>query len=147
MLINMLMASRLLYGMSRRGVLPGVFGRVSSRRTPWVSILFTTALAVLLLAVVDDLTSLSDTTVLLLMAVFAMVNISALVLRRDRVEHRHFRAPTVAIVLGAAVCLFFLLPFGREASVYLLALWLLLGGVVLWLINWFALRRTRTPGS
>jgi amino acid transporter len=147
MLINMLMASRLLYGMSRRGVLPGVFGWVSARRTPWVSIAVTTALAVLLLITVDDLTSLSDTTVLLLMAVFALVNVSALVLRRDRVAHRHFRAPTVAVVLGAAVCLLFLLPLGREASVYLLALWLLLGGVVLWLVNWFVLRRTDTPAD
>jgi amino acid transporter len=135
MLINMVMASRLLYGMARRGVLPEAFGRLSPRRTPWVAIAFSTALSVLLLLTIDDLTSLSETTVLLLMAVFALVNISALVLRRDRVEHRHFRAPTVAIVLGAVVCLAFLLPLGRDGSVYLLALWLLLGGVALWLVN------------
>ena len=45
-LINMLMASRLLYGISRQRVLPHAFARIlPSRRTPWVSILFTTALA------------------------------------------------------------------------------------------------------
>ena len=45
-LINMLMASRLLYGMSKQRVLPPVLGRVlEGRRTPWVAILFTTALA------------------------------------------------------------------------------------------------------
>ncbi len=36
-LINMLMASRLLYGMSHEQVLPGPLGRVlHTRRTPWV---------------------------------------------------------------------------------------------------------------
>ena len=40
------MASRLLYGLARQGVLPHVLGSVHpTRRTPWVSILFTTALA------------------------------------------------------------------------------------------------------
>ena len=43
-LINMLMASRLLYGMARQRVLPPAFGRVHpTRRTPWVAIIFTTA--------------------------------------------------------------------------------------------------------
>lgn len=42
-LINMLMASRLLYGMARQGVLPAALGRVlPGRRTPWVAIIFTT---------------------------------------------------------------------------------------------------------
>ena len=36
MLINMLMASRLLYGMANRGVLPAPFAWVSPRKTPWV---------------------------------------------------------------------------------------------------------------
>ena len=41
-LLNMMMASRLLYGMSRERVLPGALGRVhATRRTPWVAILFT----------------------------------------------------------------------------------------------------------
>ncbi|MDR7273850.1 APC family permease [Catenuloplanes atrovinosus] len=142
MLINMLMASRLLYGMANRGVLPAVFGRVGARRTPWVSIAFTTAVAILLLIAVDDLGDLSDTTVLLLTAVFLAVNVSALVLRRDTVEHDHFRAPTAVLVLGALVSAVFLLPVVREAGVYLLAFWLLLGGAVLWAINWAVTRST-----
>ena len=45
-LINMLMASRLIYGMARQRVLPPVLGTVSSiRRSPWVAILLTTAIA------------------------------------------------------------------------------------------------------
>ena len=46
-LINMLMASRLLYGLARKRVLPHALGLVHHRsRTPWVAILFTTVLAV-----------------------------------------------------------------------------------------------------
>ena len=42
-LINMLMASRLIYGMARQHVLPPVLGTVHPRRhTPWVAIVFTT---------------------------------------------------------------------------------------------------------
>ena len=45
-LINMLMASRLIYGMARQHVLPPVLGSVhKTRRTPWVAILFTTMIA------------------------------------------------------------------------------------------------------
>ena len=141
MLINMLMASRLLYGMSRRGVLPESLSLLTPRRTPWVAIALTTALSLLLLFTVDDLSDLSDTTVLLLVAVFLLVNVAALVLRRDPVDHPHFRAPAAALAAGALISLVFLLPIGRDASIYLLALWLLLGGAVLWLVHWLLLRR------
>jgi amino acid transporter len=45
-LINMLMASRLLYGMARQGLLPPVLGWVHrGRQTPWVAIILTTVIA------------------------------------------------------------------------------------------------------
>jgi amino acid transporter len=38
-LINLIMASRLMYGMAEQGVVPGVLGRVLPKRgTPWVAI-------------------------------------------------------------------------------------------------------------
>jgi basic amino acid/polyamine antiporter, APA family len=144
MLINMLMASRLLYGMSKRGVLPSALSRLTSRRTPWAAIAVTTGLSLLLLFTVDDLTDLSDTTVLLLVAVFLLVNVAALVLRRDRVAHPHFRAPAAVLVAGAVISLIFLLPIGREAGIYLLALWILLGGAALWLLT-RTMAHTRRP--
>src|SRR6476659_6280845 len=53
-LINMLMASRLVYGMAKQRVLPPVLGKVHpTRRTPWVAIAFTTALAFALIAIVS----------------------------------------------------------------------------------------------
>jgi len=135
-LINMLMASRLVYGMSREGIVPRLFGRVhNGRQTPFVAILFTTALGFGLVATskVEDL---GDTTALLLLCVFAVVNVAVLVLRRDTVDHQHFRAPTVLPVLGALTCVVLASPFvGREGSVYLTAGILLGIGVLLWFVN------------
>ena len=45
-LINMLMASRLLYGLANQDVLPRTLGKVHPvRRTPWVAIIFTTLIS------------------------------------------------------------------------------------------------------
>ncbi|HYE34497.1 APC family permease [Methylocaldum sp.] len=139
-LINMLMASRLLYGMANERILPPVFGAVHpSRRTPWVSILFTTVIAVGLLVAAgeDGVRKLGGTTALLLLCIFTGVNIACLVLRREKVEHTHFRAPTAAPVLGALFCGYLALPVlsGRPASDYVIALALLGVGIALWGIN------------
>ena len=135
-LMNMIMASRLVYGMARQRVVPSLFGTVhSTRGTPWVAILFTTAIAAVLVAT-GDIGGLAETTVLLLLCVFALVNISVLLLRRDRVDHEHFRAPTWMPVVGAVVCLILALPItGRDTAVYMRVGILIAIGVVLWLIN------------
>lgn len=93
-LVNMIMASRLLYGMAQERILPSPLGRLSSRRTPSVAIGFTTLIAAGLI-LTGDLGALADTTVLLLLAVFIVVNVSVLVLRRDEVEGDHFRVPVM----------------------------------------------------
>ena len=136
-LINMLMASRLLYGMSHEQVLPGPLGRVlHKRRTPYVAILFTTLLAFFLIGYAD-LAALGGTTAFLLLCVFAVVNVAVLVLRRDRVEHKHFRAPTALPVLAAVLCVYLASPLsGRAGADYKIAGWLMLIGVGLWAITW-----------
>ena len=135
-LINMVMASRLIYGMAAQGIVPRQMGRVHrGRRTPWVAIVFVAALAMLLL-VLGDLESLADTTVLLLLGVFVCVNVAVLVLRRDRVEHEHWRAPTVLPALGAAACLGLIVQKAfDDAVVFAYAGGLLALGVVLWGIS------------
>ena len=136
-LINMLMASRLLYGMANERVLPKVLGRVHrTRRTPWVGIVFTTLIAFGLIWFAD-LTALGGTTALLLLCVFTVVNIAVLVLRRDRVEHKHFRAPTVIPVIGALACAYLASPLsGRASADYKVAGVLLVIGVVLWAVTY-----------
>ncbi len=141
-LINMLMASRLLYGMANERILPNFFGTVHpTRRTPWVSILFTSVIAYILVISVD-LSVLGGTTALLLLAVFTLVNVAVLVLRKDKVEHRHFRAPTWAPILGIGLCGFLATPLsGRPASQFLIAGILLGIGVLLWFVNYLVVGR------
>ena len=136
-LINMLMASRLLYGMANEEVLPSPLGKIlRGRRTPWIAIIFTSLLAFVLIGFAD-LTALGGTTSLLLLCVFTVVNIAVLVLRRDTVEHKHFRAPTVLPVLGVVLCAYLASPLsGRAGADYRIAGWLMLVGIVLWALTW-----------
>lgn len=143
-LINMLMASRLLYGMANERIIPKAFGMVhAARRSPWVAIVFTSAIAILLVSTVD-ISALGDTTALLLLAVFVVVNVTVLVLRKDKVEHRHFRAPTVIPALAAVLCLYLVSPLsGRPARDYLVGALLLAVGLLLWGVNALFMRRQR----
>jgi amino acid transporter len=141
-LINMLMASRLVYGMSREHVLPPVLGRVHpTRRTPYVAIAFTSLLAFGLITIVGEVPALGGTTALLLLCVFTVVNIAVLVLRNDRVAHEHFRTPTVLPVLGAIACAFLAGPWtGRAVVQYQIAGVLLGIGILLWIVTVMANR-------
>jgi amino acid transporter len=150
-LINMLMASRLLYGLANQDVLPRSLGKVSAgRRSPWVSIIFSTLLALGLIWYVSTqsdspiVTALSTTTALLLLAVFTVVNVACLVLRRDRREG-FFRSPGPTPVLAAVLCLgLIVIPWGeRDAEVYRVAAGMLGIGIVLWLLTWLTNRGVR----
>jgi amino acid transporter len=136
----MIMASRLVYGMSEEGIVPGFFGRVlPGRRTPVTAIVFTTILGLVLVST-GDLASLADTTVLLLLLAFTAVNISVLVLRRDEVDHDHFHAPTIAPIIGIAASLYLIVD--NEGEVFLRAGGLLLLGAVLWVVAYAGGHRT-----
>jgi basic amino acid/polyamine antiporter, APA family len=143
-LINMLMASRLVYGMSRQHVLPPLLGRVHPRRrTPTTAILFTTALAFGLITFVGAVPALGGTTALLLLVVFTVVNVAVLVLRKDRVDADHFRTPTVLPVVGALACAYLATPWaGRPTEQYRIAGVLLVIGVLLWGVTVLINRRT-----
>ncbi len=143
-LINMLMASRLIYGMAKQRVLPPVLGTVHpTRRSPWVAIIFTTLIAFGLIIYVSTFASskaisvLGGTTSLLLLAVFAVVNVAVLVLRRD-VQHAggHFKTPTILPVIGFLASLYLVTPLsGRPAQQYVVAGALVLIGIVLFFIT------------
>jgi basic amino acid/polyamine antiporter, APA family len=138
-LLTMIMSSRLAYGMAEHGLLPSVLSRVlPQRRTPWVAIVATTVVA-MLLTLVSDLSTLAETVVLLLLIVFISTNIAVLVLRRDTVDHQHFRVWTAVPVLGVASCV--LLLTQQTAKVWLFAAILLAVGVVLYFSARMATRR------
>jgi APA family basic amino acid/polyamine antiporter len=152
-LINMLMASRLLYGMAHQDVLPRTLGKVlPGRRTPWAGIAFSTALALGLIIVVTFLaetsviTALAGTTALLLLCVFTVVNVACVVLRRRSPERGAFNAPTWAPFVGGAACLFLAGPWARDRDdwiQYQVAGGLLAIGILLWLLTWMTNRGVR----
>jgi APA family basic amino acid/polyamine antiporter len=149
-LINMLMASRLLYGLAHQDVLPRVLGKVSPRtRAPYAGILFSTLLALALIVYVsnraedDVVVNLASVTSLLLLGVFTVVNIACLVLRGDGRESR-FRSPGITPWIAAAATAFLVGPWvDRPGIVYQIAAGLLVIGVVLWAFTWLTNRAVR----
>lgn len=152
-LINMLMASRLIYGMAKQDVLPRSLSKVlPGRQSPWTAILFTTVLALVLITVVATLgetsvvAALAGTTGLLLLVVFTIVNVACLVLRRDPTPQGAFRAPTPIPWLGAVASAFLVGPWARDSEdwiQYQIAGGLLVLGVVLWALTWATNRGVR----
>ncbi|MBY8849080.1 APC family permease [Saccharothrix longispora] len=139
-LLTGIMSSRLAYGMARDGLLPSPLARVlPGRRTPWVAVLATSALS-LVLALTGEVAALAETLVLLLLIVFTAVNAAVLVLRRrEGGEADHFRVPAVLPWLGLASCL---LLFTRiDGAVWLRGLVLLGLGVLLAAVNAVRARR------
>jgi len=138
-LLTMIMASRVTFGMAEQGLLPGGLAKVlPRRRTPLVAIVTTTVVA-MLLTLVGDLSTLAETVVLLLLFVFISTNLAVLVLRRDRVAHRHFRVWSAVPVLGIASCL--LLLTQQRAQVWLYGAILLAVGLALYGIAQLSRRR------
>jgi amino acid transporter len=149
-LINMLMASRLLYGLANQDVLPRALGKVSrNRRSPWAGIVFSTLLALGLIVYVAEkaesevVVNLASVTSLLLLCVFTIVNIACLVLRRDGRESM-FRSPGPTPAIAAVASAFLIGPWvDRDGIVYEIAGGLLVIGVVLWAFTWATNRAVR----
>ena len=75
-LIQMIMASRVLYGLSSRGQLPDLLGIVHHRtRTPVIATIVATVI-VLILALIGRLASLAEVTSVIMLTIFSIVNLS-----------------------------------------------------------------------
>jgi len=144
-LLTGIMSSRLAYGMSRDGLLPPALSRVlPGRRTPWVAVLATSALS-LLLALTGGVSALAETLVLLLLVVFTATNAAVLALRRRPDDTPHFRVWTAVPSLGLASCLLLFTQIG--AAVWLRGAVLLALGGLLALANVLRARRTEPATS
>jgi amino acid transporter len=149
-LINMLMASRLIYGMAQQDVLPRSLGRVSpNTRSPYAGIIFSTLLALGLIIYVSEkaesevVINLASVTSLLLLGVFTIVNIACLVLRRDGRESM-FRSPGPTPAIAALATAFLIGPWvDRDTLIYQIAGVLMLIGVGLWALTWLTNRGIR----
>jgi len=129
-LLNFIMGSRLIYGMSRQGLLPEALGRIHpERRTPHLAILAVLGVA-LVLALSGTLTYLAGTTSLLLLMVFFVVHVSLIAIkRRTSTPPRTFCAPAVVPVVGALTCIA-LMPFVPRGSLLTAAIILGLGAML-----------------
>jgi APA family basic amino acid/polyamine antiporter len=104
-LLNYVTASRLLLGMARHGLFPEPLTRIHPRRhTPHVAIVALMPVVVALI-LAGDIGQLASATVLLLLAVFTVVNIALIVLQRRPSEpHGGFEVPSIVPAGGALVC-------------------------------------------
>lgn len=104
-LLNFVMGSRLLYGMSRQGLLPRVLASVHPiRGTPWASILVILGVVVSLM-LLADIDALAASTSLLLLSAFVVVNLSLVRLKlRPGEPPGAFEVPVAVPVIGAVLC-------------------------------------------
>jgi APA family basic amino acid/polyamine antiporter len=103
-LLNFIMGSRLLYGMSDQGLFPRMFSKVHPKRyTPHRTIMLVGAV-LLILTFVGDISALARATSVLLLSCFIVVNISLVILKRREKIEGSFEVPTIVPILGALVC-------------------------------------------
>jgi len=110
-LVTLVTQPRILYGMAREDVVPGVFAKVhASRRSPWVGLLFSGLVVGGLLVAgtliteagggIDIVERLALVTVVFLLAIYALVIVTCLKLRGRDEDERAFRASTPLLVVG-----------------------------------------------
>lgn len=110
-LVTVVTQPRILYGMAKEDVVPGVFARVhSSRRSPWVGLLFSAAVVAGLLITgtvvleagggIDLVNRLALVTVVFLLFIYALVIVACLKLRGQDEHEGVFHANTPLLLLG-----------------------------------------------
>ncbi len=110
-LVAVVTESRILYGMAREDVVPGMFARIhKARRSPWVALIFAAAVVIGLLAVgkllqeagvgVDVVERLALVTVVFTLFIYALVIVACLKLRGTSESDDTFRANTGLLYLG-----------------------------------------------
>lgn len=108
-LIQIIMAARVCYGMSRRGWLPKVLGQVSNRtKTPIVATVITTV-GTIVLALWFPLVTLASYTSYLILIIFLLVNLSLLRIKQQVTTSEVTVYPAWIPVFGVITCLFLLL--------------------------------------
>ena len=110
-LVTIVTQPRILYGMAREDVVPGIFATIHpTRRSPWVGLLFSGLVVGTLLVIgtlvteagggIDLVGRLATVTVVLLLGIYALVIVSCLKLRGQDDHDQVFRANTPLLLLG-----------------------------------------------
>ena len=107
-LIQVIMASRVLYGMSRKNWLPEKIGQINeTTRTPLVATAIITAI-VLLFALLFPLLSLAKITSYITLIIFMLINFALIKIKYSKGVHDGFTVPLLVPILGGASTLLFL---------------------------------------
>ena len=158
-LVSVVTQSRILYGMAREDVVPGVFSRVHAhRRSPWVALLFAGLVVCSLLVAgavlsqagvgMDVVARLATVTVVFILFVYGLVIVSCLKLRGTDENDEAYRAPTpllVAGLVGDAVLLAYVVYDDPHSLLWCAALLAL--GLVLFALERMFGRRDRAAGA
>jgi APA family basic amino acid/polyamine antiporter len=123
--------TRIMYAMSRDGLVPRAFSRTGARQTPVVAtalfgILIAVLAATVPLDVIFELVNIGT------LFAFVIVNIGVIVLRRTRPDlQRGFRVPWVPVVpiIGALLCFYLMKQLTVETWLRFIG-WLLLGLII-----------------
>jgi amino acid transporter len=132
-LLNFVTASRLLFGMSREGLLPPWLGKLHpAHRTPYRTFLVILPVAIFL-ALSGSLQFLAGTTATLIMVMFCLVNVSLLLIqRRQPLNPGGLRIPSL-IPAFALVSNLILIAFASQASHLLALVFVAIGLLLIWL--------------
>ncbi len=138
-LLNFIMSSRILYGMSREGLVPSIFSKVhADRQTPHWAILFVFC-AALVLALTGKLVVLAQSGSLLLLSIFVATNLSLLKIKSRKAPLPPFHVPAVIPLLGAVSCLILIAFVPQQA-------FLTVGGLILTGVTLFLLQKISRTG-
>jgi len=121
--------TRILMTMSRDGMVPKVFGRISPRTNSPVAGTLIVGIVIAVAAALIPLGELADATSIGTLCAFALVNLSVIYLRRSRPElHRAYRVPFYPAVpiLGFLMCVLLMVTLGG-ATWLVFGIWMLVG--------------------
>lgn len=104
-LLNFVMGSRLLYGMSHQGLMPKFLGQVHARRATPHRAIAVLLVILLVLALSGDISALAKATSVLLLLCFSFVNLGLIILQRQDKHEGKFEVHPVIPAMGLLVCL------------------------------------------
>lgn len=136
-LIALISASRVLYGMSSSKSLPSKFSDLSRRTTPWFSVIATAFIAIAL-CYFADLKTLAELTNMGIFLAYFAVNICLIILSRNSKKNKEgFKSPRIFGIpvlawLGAACSLFMFAYIGLDLWVQFLGI--IVAGLIVYAI-------------
>lgn len=125
-------ASRILFSMSRDGLLPKAFSKINKKTGVPVLSTWVIGITGSLLAGVVDLKQLADVGNIILIGTFMLVALSVIIFRKSHPNlERGFRVPLVPVlpIIAVISCLFLMMNLSMQIWVYF-GIWLAIGAVV-----------------